>query len=287
MRAIQIQNFSTVVSDNLLPYGSTFEEINAINKMSGSVDSVVLYDQDSRAFLGTGSIQSYNDTTNTDLFFSFGALLEYQIKKSGKYFLVVPIKQDQNPLQYRPLKLDIQITVGGVDRELMEIVLPDVADGNIDTTNLEKDSWTCFFIPFNVSESDITKKINYRFTHKGVNTNEGNSTLWIGNLFLQLNDRNEASYPSLYQYPEKRVKQYSNIDFDSVADGASVTKTVPFPFANPQNRIDVEPLPYITAMGGVFSAYCSTKGVVIVKYKNDTGATVNLPAEDYLLIENK
>lgn len=287
MRATQIQQFSTVVSDNLLPYGSTFEEINTINKASGSVDSVVLYDQDSRAFLGKGSIQSYNDTTNTDLVFDFGSLLEYQIAKAGNYFLVVPIKQSQNPAQYRPLKMNVQIIVGGVDKALMEITLPDVSDDLSETTNLEKDAWTCFYLPFSIDPTDITKKINFRFTHKAVNTVEGNSTLWIGNLFLQLNDRNDGVYPSLYQYPEKRVKQYSNIDFDSVVDGASVTKTVAFPFAHPQNRIDIEPLPYISALGGVFSAYCSSIGVITIKYKNDTGSTVNLPAEDFLIIENK
>jgi len=287
MRAIQIQNFSTVVSDNLLPYGSTFEEINTINKTSGSTSSLAIYDQNSKAFLGKGSIKSYNDTTNTDLVFDFGSLLEYQIEKSGNYFLVVPIKQNQNPLQYRPLKMNVQIFVGGIERALMEITLPDVADGILDTTNLEKDSWTCFYLPFTVNESDITNKINFRFTHKGVNTVEGNSTLWIGDLYLQLDDRNEAAYPSIYQAPDNRVKQYSVIDFDSVLDGETSIKTVAFPFAKTANKIDIVPLPYISALGGVFSAYCSVDGVITIKYKNDTGSTVNLPADDYLIIENK
>ena len=177
--------------------------------------------------------------------------------------------------------------IDGIDSDLMEITLPDVSDSNPDTTNLQKDSWTCFFLPFTVDSSDINKFMNFRFTHKAVNTVEGNSTLWIDALNLQLNDRNESFTPFSYVKPSNVVKQFSTIDFDSVLDGAVNTKTISFPFAKPYNKVDVVPTPAISATGCTFSAYCSVDSSIVVTCRNNTGATVDLPSEDYNIIVTK
>ena len=271
-------------AENLLPYAATFEEIGSINKAAGSVDSTITYNT-SNSFDGNQCIESYNDTPSVDLVFTFPGLLTTTAKRNGLHKFSFALKQNQNPNQYTALKFKVEISIGGVfsSGRTILVTLPTEDDADVGQTNLVKDKWYVFSGDFTAQINDV---IDFRFTHLGVDTVPDNSTFYLDGLSLIYNDK-LFSFPPVYQKPTNIIKQTQVIDFDSVAAGAINTKTFAFTVAKTYNQVSVLPTPAIRALGGTFVAWCGTDGNVSVKYTNNTGSTIDLPSDNYIITLTK
>lgn len=269
---------------NVLNYFSTFQVETTINKAAGSAGSTVSFDS-TYSYAGKAGqgvcIKSYNDTADTPLTWNLGAPMNNTIKKSGTYWVVVPIMQDQSAIQYFQHTLRVDVTQNGVAADDSHKLLCTLPAEDVDLFQMNRKQWYYFagLMDFNVNDV-----INFSFTHTTEPTTIiEESTLWIGCVGLFLQDR-QLGQPPMYQPPAANFKAMAVLDFPSTNSQTTADLTVSVEGARDNDVVEVGVPASIMALGGEYKGFVSAPNVVTIRFNNFTGSTIDPPSATFGVI---
>lgn len=276
---------SAKFAPSLLNYFSTFQVESTIFKNSGTVGSSATYGTTQSYVKPDGkSIYSYNDSTSTPLVWNLGSAMEKTVQKTGSYWVIVLIMQEQNSIQYFPHTFRIDISQNGVSADDDHKILCKLPEEDVDGFQMEPFQWYYFAQLIDLDANDL---INFQFTHTThPSTVVGFSKLHIGAVGLVYNDR-LLEFPPMYQPPSNIMSENVVLDFPNTAPGAFSDLTATFNGAIDLDVVEVGVSFSITALGGEYSAFVSASNQVTVRFKNDTGSDINPPSGTFKLSINK
>lgn len=285
--------------DNILPEAATFDyNTVTINKTSGTAGSSAAY-VTNVYFTGQRSIHLISDSTTTDLNFNLGTALQHTVTELGRYRVLMQIRQDQNPLQYIPHTLTINVSIGGVVQPSKAIVmtLPTEDDDN-DYPNLMKGLWYTFDGYMDLGGGDVPALLNYSFTFETPDVSLSDAEIWIDGFSVNKVDRIDNYFAgSTYTRPKNGlevlpavdgkytvaiasgVATYSKIleasaalNFGSTLAGAVTDLTIALTGAVIGQAVQLG-IPVSTV--GIYTAWVSAADVVTVRFNNTTAGVVD------------
>jgi len=260
-------------SPNLLNYFSSLQILTTLTKVSGSAGSGVSFDTDYHYF-GTQCIKSYNDTDDTPLVWNMGTVLSTQLSPPSNdgFWVVMPILQRQNVLQYAAHTFQVDVTLNGspavADNQIL-FTLPLEENGEV---QMVRERWYLFA----ALVQNLSGSVDFQFTHTtDPTTTEGNSTLWVGGIGLFANDR-LLGLPPVFMPPKNMFVDDLTLDFGSTLSGATTDITgLPLFGAREKDVMTLTPPPSIMAQGGEYTAFVTSNDTWTARFYNNTASTIN------------
>jgi len=292
---IPITQFSTIPSDNLLPFFYTYDVIYSM----ATTGSGTANQEQGEHMYGDRCLQLYSPSTAAAFTANpNGTDGNLTISEDGHYFLCFGLKDklgvllsSEDIFSLKVYKNGVAYDTATISKSLMPIT----------------DKVYFFYIELDLIASDVLSFGNILPQKSGGGITATENQVDVDFMKLEI-DNKGMTLPSAYSYPTSylntlpsingyyQVKNTGNywewslllssvetLDFPSTLNGASSDLTFTLTGAVDGMNFSVNAPAAAQIAGNTFIAFCSSANTVTVRYTNNTGSTQNLVSADYTI----